>query len=234
MRTIGNLTPKFPERAGSSLQSGGFAPKGTFIADWTGAVHEPDFIQLEGEFVDLLQLVPDHADVTLGWRGGARARLLNRGATSVEQQRNWIAARPASERNYLIVLKDQTPVGMVSLVDIDMVARKAEPARFLIGDEDAVRGVPVAAEALLLLYRYAFDVLGLHRLYGTIAAPNQPMMKFHEYSGMRREGVLRDHLFLDGKFHDGMVYGLLEPEYRSVTTRRLQGLVAMGRRTSQP
>ncbi|KQM21460.1 hypothetical protein ASE73_15530 [Sphingomonas sp. Leaf24] len=197
-------------------------------------MHEPDFSRLEGEFVDLLPLVPDHADVTFGWRGGTRARLLNRGAISVEQQCNWIATRPSSERNYLIVLKDKTPVGMVSLVEIDMVARKAEPARFLIGDEDAVRGVPVAAEALLLLYRHAFDVLGLHRLYGTVAAPNQPMMKFHEYSGMRREGVLRDHLFLDGEFHDGMVYGLLEPEYRSVTIRRLQGLVAMGRRTSQP
>lgn len=191
-------------------------------------VRELNFTRLEGRFVDLLPLVPEHARVTLDWRGGARARLLNRGAQTVAQQRDWIISRPASEHNYLIALKSGIPVGMVSLVDIDMIARKAEPARFLIGHEDAVRGIPVAAEALALLYRHAFDTLGLRRLYGTVAAPNRAMMKFHEYSGMRREGVLREHLYLDGGYQDGVVYGLLEPEYRSVTIARLQGLIAMG------
>lgn len=190
-------------------------------------MHASDHVRLEGQFIDLLPLAPDHADVTFGWRQGARARLLNRGAQTVEQQRAWITTRPVSERNYLIALKSGLPVGMVSLVDIEMDARKAEPARFLIGNEKAAQGIPVAAEALLLLYRFAFDTLKLRRLYGTVVSANRPMMKFHEYSGMRKEGVLRDHLYLDGQFHDGVVYGLLEPEFRSVTVGRLGGLVAM-------
>jgi RimJ/RimL family protein N-acetyltransferase len=192
-------------------------------------VREPDPADLRGRFVDLTPLAPQHAETTLAWRLGARARLLNRGAETVERQRDWIASRPVSERNYLIALKSQRPVGMVSLVDIDMHARKAEPARFLIGDEEAARGVPVAAEALLLLYRHAFDILGLRRLYGTVVSANRPMMKFHEFSGMRKEGVLREHLYLEGEFHDGVVYGLLEPEFRTVTIARLEGLIAMGR-----
>jgi RimJ/RimL family protein N-acetyltransferase len=187
-----------------------------------------DHHRLEGQFVDLLPLAAEYADVTFRWRQGARARLLNRGADTVDRQRAWIDARPDTERNYVIALKDGRPVGMVSLVDIDRTARKAEPARFLIGDEAAARGVPVAAEALLLLYCHAFDTLGLHRLYGIVVSANQPMMKFHEYSGMRREGVLRDHLFVDDRLHDGIVYGLLEAEFRSTTISRLNGLIAMG------
>lgn len=208
--------------------------KGGASTGWTDAVHKLDFIRLEGRFIDLLPLAPEHAEVTLDWRGGTRARLLNRGAQTVAQQREWIISRSTGELNYLIALKNGNPVGMVSLVDIDMSARKAEPARFLIGDEDAVRGIPVAAEALALLYRHAFDTLGLRRLHGTVAAPNRAMMKFHEYSGMRREGVLREHLYLDGEYHDGVVYGLLEPEYRSVTIARLQGLIAMAGRNARP
>lgn len=193
-----------------------------------------DPLRLDGQFVDLMLLTPQHAEVTFGWRQGARARLLNRGADTVERQRDWIAGRPDTEHNYLITLKNGHPVGMVSLVDIDRSARKAEPARFLIGDEEAARGIPVAAEALLLLYHLAFDVLNLRRLYGVVASANRQMMKFHEYSGMRREGVLREHLFVDDNLYDGIVYGLLEPEFRAVTVPRLNGLVAMGHAARRP
>ena len=77
---------------------------------------DADFPTLHGHCVDLRPLAVGDAEVTLGWRTGERARLLNAGATDVEQQRSWIARRPRSEQNYVIELKSGDPVGMVSLI----------------------------------------------------------------------------------------------------------------------
>ena len=133
-------------------------------------------MELHGAHVTLRPLRVDDAALTLGWRQSDRATLLNRGAASVADQAAWIASRPNTELNFVIQLRSGQPVGMLSLVNIDEVNRRAEPARFLIGEPDAVRGLPVALEALKLLYELVFDQLELHRVYGTVVADNRLMV----------------------------------------------------------
>jgi RimJ/RimL family protein N-acetyltransferase len=184
---------------------------------------------LEGEFVNLRPLQVADAALTLDWRGAQRARFLNRGAASVEQQAAWIAARPADEHNFIIELKHGRAVGMLSLTAIDAANRHGEPGRFLIGDEPAARGVPAAVEAMKLLYELAFDHLGLVRVCGIVAANNAPMIKWQKYMGMREEGRLRRHLCQDGQFFDAVMLGLLVEEYRRVTLPRMKALIAASR-----
>jgi RimJ/RimL family protein N-acetyltransferase len=180
---------------------------------------------IRGEFVTLRPLTIDDAERTLRWRQGDRAALLNRGAETVEQQAAWIAARPASEINFVIEIGSGTPVGMLSLIDVDRQNRRAETARFLIGEPDAVRGIPAAVEAMKLLYELAFDGLKLHRIYGTVVADNRLMIKWQKFLGMTEEGALRDHYFLGGRFHDGICLGLLEDRYRAVALPRMNVLI---------
>jgi RimJ/RimL family protein N-acetyltransferase len=182
---------------------------------------------LHGRFVDLRQLTVDDAELTFRWRESSRAKLLNKGAPSVAAQAEWIRKRPGNEHNFIIQLKDGRPVGMLSLVGIDPVNRHAEPGRFLIGDEQAVRGVPAAVEAMKLLYQLAFDELGLVRLFGTIASDNSRMAKWQKYLGMREEGRMRSHYFIDGKFQDALVFGILDEEYRRDALPKMQSLIAM-------
>lgn len=182
---------------------------------------------LRGEHVDLRLLIPGDAALTLGWRQSARARLLNIGAQTVEEQAAWIASRPASEYNYLIVLKDGRPVGMLSLIGISQANRHAETARFLIGEEEAVKGVPAAVEAMKLLYELAFDRLGLHRIFGTITEDNTLMVKWQKYLGMKEEGRMRRHYFLDGRFQDAIMLGLLADEYRTQALPRMNAMIRM-------
>ncbi len=184
---------------------------------------------LRGTHVTLRPLTVDDAAMTLRWRQLDRAALLNRGAETVEQQAAWIGARPASEVNFVIEVSSGAPVGMLSLVGIDRSNRHAEPARFLIGEPDLVRGVPAAVEAMQLLYAYAFDELRLHRVYGTIAANNRLMVKWQKFLGMREEGILRQHYFIGGVFQDAVALGMLEDEYRNVTVPRMNALVGRSR-----
>jgi RimJ/RimL family protein N-acetyltransferase len=182
-------------------------------------------MRLTGRYVVLRPLQSDDAAITLRWRLSDRATLLNRGASSVEEQSAWIASRPDNERNFVIELRSGEPVGMLSLVNIDKIHRRAEPARFLIGEPDLVRGVPVAVEALKLLYELAFDRLRLHRIHGTVVAENRQMLRLHLYLGMKEEGRLRQHQFIAGRFHDIVCVGMMESEYRTVALPRMSALI---------
>ena len=184
---------------------------------------------IQGEFVDLRPLVPDDAMLTLRWRQAERAANLNSGARSVEQQAAWIGGRPESEYNFVICLKDGRDVGMVSLVGINAVSRHAEPGRFLIGEAEAVRGIPAAVEAMKLLYELAFDQLGLQRVFGTVVSDNPLMLKWQKFLGMKEEGCMRRHYFINGHFQDAILVGMLEEEYRSAALPRMNGLIAAGR-----
>jgi RimJ/RimL family protein N-acetyltransferase len=182
-------------------------------------------MELHGQYVVLRPLRVDDAALTLGWRQSDRATLLNRGATSVAEQAAWIASRPNTELNFVIQLRSGQPVGMLSLVNIDEVNRRAEPARFLIGDPESVKGLPVALEALKLLYELVFDQLELHRVYGLVVAENRLMVKWHTFLGMKEEGRLREHYFIAGRFHDAIFLGMMEDEYRTIALPRMNALI---------
>lgn len=188
-----------------------------------------DSIVLYGDFVNLRPLTVADAGITLRWRQCVRARLLNPGASTLAAQQQWIASRPTTEFNFVIELKGGKAVGMISLVDVNTHHRRAEFGRFLIGEEEAVRGIPAAIEAAKLFYEFAFDSLGLKRVYGTIASDNVAIYKWQVYMGMKEEGRLRRHYFINGHFQDAICVGLLENEFRQITLPRMQVLIAAGR-----
>lgn len=191
----------------------------------------PD-ITLEGEFVTLRPLSVDDASLTLAWRQSARAANLNAAPQSLEQQANWISTRPDSEYNFVIELKDGRRVGMVSLTGVDATHRRGEPGRFLIGDEEAVRGVPAAVEAMKLVYELAFVKLGLQRVHGSVASDNTLMIKWQKFMGMTEEGRLRNHYFINGKFQDAIIFGLLAEEYQAKTKLKMEVLIKAAKKAN--
>lgn len=167
----------------------------------------------EGRWINLRLIKESDASITLKWRLNDRAKFLNSGSSTEKEQANWINTRPSTEFNYIIELKSGAPVGMLSLIDVDTKNLHAETARFLIGEEDLVKGIPVAVEAMKLLYQVAFDKLKLKRLYGTVASKNKLMIKWQKYLGMKEEGVLRQHYFINNEWQDAIILGLLDGEY---------------------
>jgi RimJ/RimL family protein N-acetyltransferase len=186
-------------------------------------------VELHGKFLALRPLRVEDAELTLRWRLDERASLLNRGAVTVADQAVWIASRPTAELNFVIELASGASVGMLSLINIDRINRRAEPARFLIGEPDFVRGLPVAVEAMKLLYELTFDELKLHRVYGTVVADNPLMLKWQKFLGMREEGTLRQHYFIGGEFRDAICLAMLEDEYRTVALPRMNALIGRPR-----
>lgn len=189
------------------------------------AVGIKNLVYEEGRWINLRLIQESDAAITLKWRLKDRAKFLNVGSLTQAEQANWIKSRPSTEFNYIIELKGGTPVGMLSLIDIDTKNLHAETARFLIGEEDLVKGFPVAIEAMKLLYQVAFDKLQLKRLYGTVASTNKLMIKWQKYLGMKEEGSLRQHYFINNVWQDAVVLGLLDEEYYEYSLPKMNRLI---------
>lgn len=77
-----------------------------------------------------------------------------------------------------------------------------------IGDKNKW-GQGYAREALLAVIHYCFNNLGMNRIGAEIYAFNTRSLALFEKLGFKREGVLRQCVFKQGKFEDEYLYGLL-------------------------
>ncbi|MBK8982278.1 MAG: GNAT family N-acetyltransferase [Ignavibacteria bacterium] len=64
-----------------------------------------------------------------------------------------------------------------------------------------------------LLIEYGFDTLNLNRISSGQTLANKGMIKVCEKSGMKREGVLRQILYKEGKYLDAGIYSILKKEF---------------------
>jgi UDP-4-amino-4,6-dideoxy-N-acetyl-beta-L-altrosamine N-acetyltransferase len=133
---------------------------------------------------------------------------------SARQQRNWYERQlgDSSEINLIVAKLDGTPIGTVSIYDIDRRNRKAEWGRVLIGDP-TMRGEGIGSEIEILILQYAFEHLNLHKLYCEVFVENTSAVALYKNFGFKEEGILRDHVFKGGRYVDVQTLSMLESEY---------------------
>jgi RimJ/RimL family protein N-acetyltransferase len=78
----------------------------------------------------------------------------------------------------------------------------------------AHHGRGYATESCLPLLRFAFDVMGLHRVIGSCEARNIGSSRVLEKLGMRREAHFVENELVKGEWQSGYVYALLAREWR--------------------
>jgi RimJ/RimL family protein N-acetyltransferase len=134
---------------------------------------------------------------------------------SRERTEEWIGralADPAAVRAFA-VLQGGEHVGNVVLDQID--ARLATARLSIYIGEAAARGVGVGRAAVALAAEQAFGPLGLHKLWLTVHAENQPAIASYLAVGFIVEGVLRDEFLLDGQRLAALRMGLIAGELKS-------------------
>lgn len=102
-----------------------------------------------------------------------------------------------SERRFIVEDGQHEPVGLVELVEIDHLHRRAE---FLIMIAPEQQGRGYARAATRLAINYAFRVLNLYKLYLLVDVDNTRAIRIYEGVGFHREGVLVDEFFSDGRY----------------------------------
>jgi len=102
-------------------------------------------------------------------------------------------------------------VGTIKLDKINRNNMNAEIG-LMIG-EKRLWGQKIGAKAVLILLKYAFEVLNLHKVIGGTEEHNIAMQKLFLRSGFKQEGRLRQENNINGIFSDGFYYGILKNEY---------------------
>jgi RimJ/RimL family protein N-acetyltransferase len=104
---------------------------------------------------------------------------------------------------------DGSPVGYVMLFDIEKEAGHGELGYWIVPDE---RGNGYATEAADLCLKHAFDDRGLHKVLARVFEGNDGSIRVLEKLGFEQEGLLREQHYVDGKYADMRLYGLLASE----------------------
>ncbi len=129
-------------------------------------------------------------------------------------QRRWFENLISDSNRFVFAIENMEgkAVGIIGLDKIDRRNQEAEAGPGLLDPHE--RGKGYVEEAIELLLDYAFGELNLHRVYGACFSFNR-VIELLKMFGFKEEGVLRQAVFTQGKFHDKVILGLLREEWQS-------------------
>lgn len=133
-----------------------------------------------------------------------------------EEALDWVKARMRDKRDQVwwAICDEVTNqiIGYTFLTDIHYINRSAEFGGLVIGDKDHHDGF-AWIESYLFVYEYAFERLGLNRVYGTRLMEHKQTQAMGLVMFSKQEGVLRQAAYKNGQYHDLSIGSLLSSEY---------------------
>jgi RimJ/RimL family protein N-acetyltransferase len=107
---------------------------------------------------------------------------------------------------------EENIVGAIVLKNIRWINRKTEITIYL---DKSFQNKGIGRQVLEMAKDYIFNILNFHRIEVEVFSYNTNAIRLFERSGFKREGILREARFFDGKYHDIIRFGLLKSEYSS-------------------
>src|SRR5215471_12237337 len=139
--------------------------------------------------------------------------------------RPWRPVPPGSAASGYRVTGDREDVARFSVVELESGELAGEAllwgidlhnrtAHVGLSLRPAFRGRGLGTDAVRVLCRYGFAILGLHRLQVDTLADNGAMIAVAARAGFSAEGTLRGAGWVDGEFVDEVVLGQLVSEWK--------------------
>ncbi|GAA3676297.1 GNAT family protein [Nonomuraea antimicrobica] len=170
---------------------------------------------LKGELVTLCPVGLEHVEDLLEVISDPEVRRLtgSHGEFDEERLRLWYATRAAqTDRLDLAITADGGFVGEVVLNELD-TANLSCNLRIVLGPAAVGRGY--GTEAIELVLGHAFRTTPLHRIRLGVFDFNGRARHVYEKVGFIEEGVERDALLWEGKWHDAVLMAILRPEWQA-------------------
>lgn len=166
---------------------------------------------VEHEDIEMIrQLVnsPDYEKMIVGWSF----------PISTKDQEEWFMSAKNSMSGairYTIETEEDGAVGMIGLRDFDWKNGSASGLGMRIAKKE-IRTKGLATDAWMALMRYAFEELRLNRINGSALEYNKASLRVCEKVGFKVEGVQRQAVYKNGKFHDLVIMGCLREDYEEL------------------
>ncbi|MFP4458158.1 MAG: GNAT family N-acetyltransferase [Candidatus Zixiibacteriota bacterium] len=106
--------------------------------------------------------------------------------------------------------KNGEVVGEASIHDIRWYNRKGTLSIILAKE---YHGMGIGKKASLAIMQHAFDAMNFHRLEAEAVEYNPKSKNLLEALGFRKEGIMREAKYFEGKYHSVIKFGILKREY---------------------
>ncbi len=132
-----------------------------------------------------------------------------------EKEAQWFDRVQLSTDHYVLAIEnpDGELIGTVGLHQIDWIHRYAGMGIGIFSTDQQDKGF--GSEALLLMLQFAFNTLNLRRVESTVYAFNKRSIALHQKCGAIQEGVKRKRRYLNGRYHDEILYVITKPVWRT-------------------
>lgn len=128
------------------------------------------------------------------------------------KQENGYAAYNRSFKLFLIKDKaSDTIIGRCGLHNWNADHSRAEIG-YVMEDEDYKRK-GLMTEALGAVIEYGFNTLSLNRIEALVGSGNVPSLRLMEKYHFVKEGVLKQHYYIDGQYEDSVLFSRLYEDY---------------------
>lgn len=175
-----------------------------------------ELVGLRGEKIRLVPVErAQHLDNAIRWMNDPEVTLhlnLTAGVTPGMEE-EWIQKVQKRDTEYVWAIHDEhnRHIGFTGLHAIDWKNRRATSG-LVLGDREAW-GRGYATDAMRVRTKFAFETLNLHRVESEALAENVASQKALEKVGYKREGVLRQRIWNEGRWHDAIRYAILDQDY---------------------
>ncbi len=133
---------------------------------------------------------------------------------SIRDQEKWYSSLAGDRSKFVFAICEKEKgnhIGNVSIGNIDYINSNGMFSIFIYGGEH--RGKGYGQEATLLLLKFAFEKLNLHKVYLKTTSTQEKALAMYESLGFCREGLFREHEYKDGKFVDKVIFSMLKDEF---------------------
>jgi RimJ/RimL family protein N-acetyltransferase len=144
-----------------------------------------------------------------------RTLLLHRPMT-LEAEEEFLANITKSERDVVLGIVARVSDDLIGITGLHQIDGKDRHAVFgiFIG-EVSEWGKGYGTEATRLMVEYAFDTLNLHRVWLHVLEHHAAAIRLYRKVGFQQEGVLREALFREGRYHNLITMAILRDEWRA-------------------
>lgn len=171
---------------------------------------------MKGKYVFLTPITLSDLQVMCEWINDREQVLFNAPYKPVtsEQHAEWF--KDLQKRNDVLIfavrlIENNKFIGTCQLNGINYTHRSAD-LQIRLGKEDD-RGHGYGTEAVKLLVNFAFLDLNLQRVQLHVFNNNLRAIRAYQKVGFIEEGVLRKAAYIDGKYIDVLIMGVLKEDY---------------------
>lgn len=179
---------------------------------------------ITGDKIILTKPSKDDMPVLLKWRNNPIFRQYYREYREInlDDQINWyenIMLKDPTWHHFVASPKDDTSriIGIVCLNHIHFHNRTGEFGITLADDE--YRGKGFGKDMLLTIINYGFKELNLNRIWCEVYSNNNSIHLYKKL-GFVSEGILREHVYKNGKYLDSHILGMLKKEFNKLYNKK--------------